>query len=429
MNKLNRMKRSIYIIPLTVILLAVGCNSDDDSHKFSNKVFISADSYEQLLRVQSDENVSELSYELTVGMAEPLEEDLSVVFSMSRELLDKYRNAYYNETAQLLPDENCNFSSLRTSIQAGNIVSEGLTLNFQNLDQLDYTTDYVMPISISSASGVEVLESARTIYLVFRAADLINVVADINDNLAWVVWNDKTQMSNMEQLTMEVLINANSFTNDEISTVMGVEDHFLLRIGDSNLSKNQINLAYGMDVGTGTNSRGSLSVDRPLLQTGTWYHIAVTFNGDPDTGESALKIYVDGSLVAEKEEASVESGDYLTSVDFTTGESIDGTGRPDEEDGRDRAFWIGFSYSTQDPTARDFDGMIAEARIWNKVLSAEEINAENHFYKIANPEDETNLVAYWKFCDNSGSLVKDYSAYGNDLQAAYDISWIQVELP
>ena len=27
--------------------------------------------------------------------------------------------------------------------------------------------------------------------------------------------------------------------------------------------------------------------------------------------------------------------------------------------------------------------MIAEARIWNRPLSADEINAENHFYKVS----------------------------------------------
>ena len=100
---------------------------------------------------------------------------------------------------------------------------------------------------------------------------------------------------------------------------------------------------------------------------------------------------------------------FLESVDFTTGESIDASGRPDEDEGRPRAFWFGFSYSTTEPTARDFDGMIAEARIWNKALTESEINAENHFYKILNPEQEENLVAYWKFCDGQGNAVKDYS--------------------
>ena len=69
----------------------------------------------------------------------------------------------------------------------------------------------------------------------------------------------------------------------------------------------------------------------------------------------------------------------------------------------------------------------AEARIWNRPLSADEINAENHFYKVS--PDSEGLVAYWKFCDAKGSVIADYSDYGNDLQADHTPTWVEVELP
>ena len=72
---------------------------------------------------------------------------------------------------------------------------------------------------------------------------------------------------------------------------------------------------------------------------------------------------------------------------------------------------------------------MAELRLWNRVLTADEINADNHFYKIQDPETEESLVAYWKFCDGTGKTVKDYSMYGNDLTAASDIVWRNVSLP
>ena len=184
-------------------------------------------------------------------------------------------------------------------------------------------------------------------------------------------------------------------------------------------------MAYGApNPGETINARGSLFVERPKLETGVWYHIAVTFD------HGAITVYVDGKNVAHIDEAATDKpGIFLESVDFTTGESIDASGRPDEDEGRPRAFWFGFSYSTKEPTERDFDGMIAEARIWNKALTESEINAENHFYKILNPEQEENLVAYWKFCDGQGNAVKDYSVNGNNLKADNAITWIDVELP
>ena len=402
------------------IAALTACQTGEE-HTFENKVFISEDSFARQLRVQLDDGVTQMTYDLTVGMASPKSNDVEVRFRTAPELLTAYRNAYYDTEAQLLPEANYDFGALSAVIRSGSVTSDPLTLSFIDLDKLGYETDYVIPVTISEASGVGILESARTLYLVVSEASLINVVADINDNLAWVDWTNRTPLQDMEQFTMEVLINANSFTNEEISTVMGIEDNFLIRTGDKLHSKNQLNIAYGKDVGEEQNARGSLFVEKPLLETGQWYHIAVTFD------RGYIKVYVDGELVAEKE-ASVAGGEVLESVDFTTGESKPGTtGRPDEDGGRPRAFWFGYSYTTDDPTARDFDGMIAEARIWNRPLSADEINAENHFYKVS--PDSEGLVAYWKFCDAKGSVIADYSDYGNDLQTDHTPTWVEVELP
>ena len=377
----------------------------ESAHHFENKVFIEADSYAHRLMVQTDDGVTELDYDLTVGMALPKEEDVTVQLARQPELLDNYRNAYYDYTADL--------GDLKAVIPAGSVQSEAITLNFTNLDKLDYSRNYVVPVSISDAGGEGILESGKTIYLVVREASLINAVADIDDNRAWVEWKNKAPLQNMEEFTLEALVNANSFTNEEISTIMGIEDCFLIRVGDDSHDKNQLNVAYGApNPGETINARGSLFVERPKLETGVWYHIAVTFD------HGAITVYVDGKNVAHIDEAATNKpGIFLESVDFTTGESINASGRPDEDEGRPRAFWFGFSYSTKEPTQRDFD------------LTESEINAENHFYKILNPEQEENLVAYWKFCDGQGNAVKDYSVNGNNLKADNAITWIDVELP
>ena len=365
----------ISILTVSVVTLVLsGCQSSESAHHFENKVFIEADSYAHRLMVQTDEGVTELDYDLTVGMALPKEEDVTVQLARQPELLDNYRNAYYDYTAEILPAENYDLGDLKAVIPAGSVQSEAITLNFTNLDKLDYSRNYVMPVSISDAGGEGILESGKTIYLVVREGSLINAVADIDDNRAWVEWKNKAPLQNMEEFTLEALVNANSFTNEEISTIMGIEDCFLIRVGDNSHDKNQLNVAYGApNPGETINARGSLFVERPKLE---------------------ITVYVDGKNVAHIDEAATDKPDiFLESVDFTTGESIDASGRPDEDEGRPRAFWFGFSYSTKEPTERDFDGMIAEARIWNKALTESEINAENHFYKILNPEQEENLVA------------------------------------
>ena len=208
------------------IAALTACQTGEE-HTFENKVFISEDSFARQLRVQRDDGVTQMTYDLTVGMASPKSNDVEVRFRTAPELLTAYQNAYYDTEAQLLPEANYDFGALSAVIRSGSVTSDPLTLSFIDLDKLGYETDYVIPVTISEASGVGILESARTLYLVVSEASLINVVADINDNLAWVDWTNRTPLQDMEQFTMEVLINANSFTNEEISTVFSLKSRCL----------------------------------------------------------------------------------------------------------------------------------------------------------------------------------------------------------
>ena len=76
--------------------------------------------------------------------------------------------------------------------------------------------------------------------------------------------------------------------------------------------------------------------------------------------------------------------------------------------------------------ARYLDGDICECRIWNRVLTVEEIQAKNHFYYV-DPKSE-GLVAYWKFDEGQGMSITDYAS-GNNLTANKDLTWKPLELP
>jgi hypothetical protein len=73
--------------------------------------------------------------------------------------------------------------------------------------------------------------------------------------------------------------------------------------------------------------------------------------------------------------------------------------------------------------------MIAEARLWDRVLTPEEINAPNHFYKLYPEDIDESLLAYWKFNEGTGKAVKDWSLYGKDLEAENTLIWYPVQLP
>lgn len=410
------LKRYLSLAVLGVVSLQA-CSSEGSEPE--NRLFISAPTYAPKIMVQTDEGVKETSYDFTVGLVSPLERDIKVRLEKAPALLENYRNGWYDATALLLPEENFSEAGLETEIVAGAVSSRSVSVHISGLDKLDYSTNYVLPLTIADSDGVEVMQSAKTVYVVISEASLINVVGGINDNLAWVDWKDKSPLKDMTSFTMEVLFNANAFANDEISTIMGIEDNFLIRVGDANYPKNMLNIAYGKKVpGQEQNARGSIKIEKPLMEAGVWNHIAVSF----DNGK--IDVYLNGRRIGGCEEAKCgDNGEVLTSVDFTTGESIDGTSRPDEDDGRPRAFWFGYSYDDK----RDFDGLISEARIWNKALTVDEINAPNHFWKVR--PDSEGLVAYWKFNDGSGNVIKDHSPYGNDLNADHALLWVGVDMP
>ncbi len=398
-------------ITLSAALASSGCQKDD-SHSFENKVFISASSFSDELRVQRDENVTTMSAEVTVGLAEPEESDINVVFRAAPDLLDRYRLAYYDETARLLPEGHFSAAQMTAVISSGNMSSTPIEFIFDGLDLLDYETNYVYPVTIESASGMGILESARTMYFVIKEASLVNIVADMQDNCAWPVWDDFDEVADLPQFTLEALVNGTAFTNESyVHTVMGIEDCFLIRVGDTTIPKNQLQVAYArIDEENNTTYRGSVTDAALQLKTDRWYHLAVTFDG------GLINVYLDGVL---KATGDASGGDVkMTSVNFKVPHS-------DESDGKPRCFWVGYSYDAN----RSFNGQIAEVRLWNKALTESEINAENHFYKIQNPEEEKSLLAYWKFCDGQGKTVMDYSCYGNDLSAKNDIVWNNVSLP
>ena len=410
-----------FSLALLSLAALVACNKMNDG--FENKAFINAENLRNEVRVATDEGVVALTKTITVGIAQPVANDVNVSVVSSPELLETYRTAYYHKDAELLPEANYNLEGVVAKIKAGDVLSSDLELVFDGLDKLDYSKQYVLPVTVAT-EGIQMLERSKTMYFVIKEASLVNYVADMKSNRAWPIWDGWEKVADLKQFTMEALINCHAFNNSSsILTVMGVEDHFLVRIGDVTIPTNQIQIALAYkDVEGGSTNRADVTDATLQLRKDRWYHLAVTFD------QGYVKVYLDGRLRAEADRSVIgqrpnpdtgQSEDIIfKNVDFSAPHS-------DESDGKPRCFWVGYSYDSE----RSLDGMIAEARLWNRVLTQEEINAPNHFYKLYPSEIDETLLAYWKFCEGFGKTVKDYSIYGKDLEADHNILWYPVELP
>lgn len=416
MCKLNK-------IAITAITCLAALSCSKYGENFENKVFINADKYKNEVKVATDDGVKEMSKNMSVAIAKPVSNDIKVSFKKSPELLETYRQAYYDSKAELLPDANCDLSGIEALIRKGDVLSENVNIKFTGLDKLDYSKNYVLPVSIETGDAA-VLNRSKTVYFVVKEASLVNYVADMKNNRAWPIWDNFDKVKDLETFTMECLVNCHAFNNkSKILTIMGVEDHFLIRIGDVTIPQNQIQIACAVKDIEG-NSTYRADVTNPALQlrVDRWYHVAVTFN------QGIIKVYLDGKLRAEGDVSEIakrpnkDTGElesvYFKKVDFSAPHS-------DESDGKPRCFWVGYSYDKD----RSLDGMIAEARVWNRVLDADEINKPNHFYKLYPADINESLIAYWKFDDGGGKIIRDHSLNGKNLTADHELVWYPVDLP
>ena len=389
------MKKNYIILLLSFIIFGFfSCN--DDSAKIDNHVYINILDKTDKVLLTGDNSKSK---SFIINMLQPEEGVVSCYLSANESKVADYKYAYSSK-GDLLPAKYYSITPAETQIEGGAVSSVPINIQFNNLNELNRDSIYILPITLTS--GMRVLDSKSTVYYIIEGGSLINVVANVKEdakgakNSVYVDWKDASDMKNMQKFTAEILLYPNSFDH-MISTIFGIEGGFLLRMGDAGVAPNQLQVAT---------PKGNHTSSSLILPTGKWTHLALTFDGPGNQ----IKVYFNGVL----KETFETNG--LSSVDWSAPFS-------DESDGKPRCFRFGYSYSDE----RNFDGYMSECRVWNKVLSVSDINAKDHFYTMDATSD--GLIAYWKFNDGGGNIIKDYSKKGNDATSMHDLLWVPVALP
>lgn len=378
----NTIIRSVLALACTAFMAA--CQNNDEAD-FDNQAYIDATQMTSESVIKGDGDITKT---LAIAMARPAEQTVTATFKADPSLTATYNLAYYAE-AETLPEECYTIKKAEVTVNQGSVRSDEAEFLFTGLSSLDREKTFVLPVRVE-CSGIGMLASATRYYFVFRAGALINVVTNMSKNYLTVKWATPELVTDMHQITMEALIYPREF-GKLISTVMGIEGNFLMRIGDAGYPDNQIQIATGSGNFPDADSNKGLA-------TGRWQHVALTY--DADTGHYC--IYVDGRLQSE----GTKNVGTVTIVG----------------NGTDRDFLIGKSYDD----ARWFEGDMSEVRVWNVVRTQEQIAAS--FYTV-DPQSE-GLVGYWKMDDDSSPLkVTDATGHGNDATANSALSWRNVSLP
>ncbi|MET6998890.1 DUF1735 and LamG domain-containing protein [Chitinophaga defluvii] len=303
--------------------------------------------------------------------------DITVQLAIDTSLIPKYSQANGGKSFKALPAGTYKLSADKVTIKAGSSISDAITFNIQSPAQISDGAGYLVPVKINSVSGgPRVLESSRVLYIIVRKVVRMTV-ASLTGNYFKVDFSqNNATLKNMTAISYETRVMVNNFQGGSpfISSVMGIEENFLMRFGDVTIDKNQLQMAGGttaLTVPTG-------------FSTGVWYHVAVTYDGNVEN------IYVNGTLMATKTAARTVD---LTSGDFFIGRSAGG---------------------------RLLDGAVSECRVWSRALSKTEI--VNGLCGV-DPASK-GLEAYWKMNEGEGNIIHDISGHGRNAIAAGTVQWI-----
>lgn len=377
MNKLK-----IYMLCLPLVLL-LACSKDDAD--FDNKAYLIADTPETTFLVKQGH--AEYTASLNVGIARPATEEIRFSLKTDNSLVAVYNNIF-EKKAVALPEGHYTLLETDATIAKESVRSTDVDIEFVKIDQLDKNILYVLPVTIAKADKIGLLESHRTHYYLFKGGALIDWVADIEENNFPVDW--KSNVNDMSEITVEGLLYLRHISRDgsdsQIMTLFGVENVFLIRLGDT-FDPGQI-----MVVAKSSGGKYPMNAsERTTAPVGRWFHLAVTL----DTSDN-LRIYLDGELMS-------TSGTSSGAFDLSS------------------SCYIGKSYNDN----RWWPGMMCEMRIWNKARTQAEIASS--MYEVDAQSD--GLIAYWKFNEGDGNTVADHSGNNNTITAESALKWTGVSLP
>lgn len=382
------MKTSKYLSICAVLAAGAFLSSCAEEYdKVDNKLYVNGATNVTTLLL--DGEVDATAYTLKAQIPNPAGQEIQMTYAVDASLVDAY-NAMYGMNTVMLPEEFYSIPDPVASIEVGGMESSPVSIEMHNLGDIDPDYMYCLPVTVAS-SNIPVLASQRTKYFVVRGASLINWVTNMYENyLSLAAASQATGLGGMSQITVEALIRpAADFGEGNgagISSLIGIEGNGLLRFGDSGVDPTQLQFANSFNV---TNSQWRIEKEK-------WQFVTFTY----DSSNGQCQFFIDG----------VQKGETMSSSNSS------------RINWNSTQFFIGKSYDNN----RDFHGDMAEVRVWNRILTAEELRAKNHFYKV-DPDSE-GLVAYWKMNEGEGNKISDY-ANGYDLNANTALTWVPVTLP
>lgn len=427
----------LYLFPILSFAVAfISCKDDEYDNKspFDNVVYLDVAENSDTQITTFKKTLTELKKEFSVVLSYPASQDVRVNVEVEPSLIDVY-NARHNTSWRMLDSRYYTLSADKITIPAGKTISDQLNLELKDLDgstggeELPIDETYLVPITISHVEGgVSTLRSSATAYYLVKRSSAITSAASLRDNWINFPTLDKASegsmlFNNLTAVTYEAIIRVDDFSkHSEISTIMGVENYLLLRIGDASFPRQQLQFdGSGDSAQTPGFGKFPKKDEAKLLNAGEWYHIAATYS----YATREVCLYVNGKLQSK----GSDLGNAASTPFNLAGRAFYDLYLQDPETYKDykdwgnfRQFFLGKSYDD----SRQLNGDITEVRVWNVARNEQEI--WDNMYDV-DPQTP-GLIGYWKFDEGAGNVIKDWTGNGNDAVAEKDLEWPEgIEVP
>ena len=313
------MKLKLIYLSLAAVALVSCDRFEVKEHIFDNSAYLSVSATSQVQPASFSKKTGTLTKTMSIMLAYPEEKDVNVTVAVDNSLVEEY-NSRYGTSFAPVPQQYMDFQDSTVTIPAGKTISSNVEIRLKGLTgegaeqtgAMEIDSTYLLPVRIAS-SDISAMAGADVAYYLVRRTSAITTAADLTDNWISFPLLDKPgpqadAYNGLTAITYEALININRFDlkNDfgdcAISSIMGVEQYCLFRIGDVKFERQQLQF----DGSGGGSEFGKFPEADPVkkLYEGEWYHVACTF----DQNTRKVSVYLNGKLQSEGKEMGAAAG-------------------------------------------------------------------------------------------------------------------------
>lgn len=380
-------------LALGALALSMGACNDAEYSEIDNGLYIAEagpmDAFNQQIETQLVDD-SNIERTFTVRMARPVSEDVTVKLVFDETMITAYNEAH-DTKYQMLPKEYMEMPTMEAVIPAGEASAPGLLLTIK-----PYTTpnqeQYAVPVKIASVTGsVAVTGRGDRLLILLTMPNKQKSVVLKSPHKVDVSFKAK---QSVDQFTFEYWLKVNNKSGYATDPWYGegdaVKDH------DKNIWKRRLVFSDGAaPIYLGGDETMLLrywadgaKCYAPTLQCqldgayfdseefwypDTWFHITYTYDG------AKMILYKDG----------VKNKELEVSKNFAFDKLI-----------------------LADNMASTMEIELAQIRLWNKCLTPAAIS-DGMSRQL--PDETDGLVGYWPCNEGNGTVLKDHSGSGNDI--------------